>query len=355
MVTESSRHEIPSEECSGAEKVSLIATLGPFHDRPWWWKHIDADDAQCKLHYERLTFRGKNSQGISTLEIPLVMLKVLCRLFQWRRRYIYVFTFECDLVGFSLAFWQTITRMKRPRHVVLQFIMREKEDTWHSRLKYSLMRFIFSSVHRVVVSSSAELEYYRRAFGWPRDKLIFVPFHTAPELLEREPQDEGDYFLAAGRTFRDFETLLAAVAGTCTRLIIVGGSGAVDRYSGHANVQVLENIHVAELEALVLGAKAVLVPLQDRPISIGQSVILQAMALGKPVIATRTAGTSDYIEHMVDGILVNPADASDLRRAIETLGDESVRLNLSRNARARVTCGHLPEHYVAAVRAALAA
>lgn len=353
MIGKPSHHNSRSGRITVTKKDSLIATLGPSHDRPWWWKHIDSDHANCKLDYERLTFRSKYSQEISTLEIPLVMLKILRRLIQWRRRYTYVFSFECDLVGFSIAFWQTIAFMKQPRHVILQFIMREKEDTFRSRFKYQFMRFIFSSVHRVVVSSTNEIEYYKSVFRWHQEKLVFVPFHTAPELLKRQSGSDEDYLLAAGRTFRDFETLLEAVAGAGTRLVLVGGTGAVERYSGLYNVQVLENIPVADLEALVLKARAVVVPLQDRPISIGQSVILQAMALGKPVIATRTAGTADYIKDMVDGILVNPYDALDLRRAIGMLRDESVRQMLGRNARKRVTAAFLPEHYAAAVRAAL--
>jgi glycosyltransferase involved in cell wall biosynthesis len=95
------------------------------------------------------------------------------------------------------------------------------------------------------------------------------------------------------------------------------------------------------------------VPLQDRPISIGQSVLLQAMALGKPVIATRTPGTTDYIEHMVDGVLVRPGDASDLRRAMEMLASEALRRELGRNARQRVYGQLLPEHYAAAIRSSL--
>lgn len=336
-----------------SKTAALVATLGPFHEEPWWWRHVDSVRAQCNVDYERLTFRGKYSQDISTLELPAVMFKILRRLIQWRRSYDYVFSIECDLVGFSVAFWQTITRMKRPRHVIVQFIMREKENTIRSRLKYLLMRFMFSSVHRVVVSSTNELEYYRGVFGWPRKRLVFVPVLTNPEWLKRECKEEGDYYLAAGRTFRDFDTLLEAANGANTKLIIVGGGGTVDKYSGQANVQVMQNIPVSELEELVLGARAVVVPLQDRQISIGQSVLLQAMALGKPVIATRVAGTTDYIEHMVDGVLVGPGDASDLRHAMEMLGCESVRRKLGRNARLRVLGQLLPEHYAAGIRSSL--
>ena len=191
---------------------SAVVTLGPPHDKPWWWKHLALDDGKCRLDYIRLVYRDRFSQDIATAEIPVVMLRVLRQLLRWRKQYSHVFTVELDLVGFSIAFWQTVTGMRRPRHVIIQFIMRERQPTVRSRAKYALMRFLFRSVHRVVVSSALELEYYRGAFGWPDRKLVFVPVLTNPELLERTPVDEDDFVVAAGRTFRDYDTL---VAGDC--------------------------------------------------------------------------------------------------------------------------------------------
>lgn len=340
-------------DCDREGITSIVATLGPFHDKPWWWKHLEADHGLCPLHYERLVYRGKNSQSIKTVELPVVMLKILWKLIGWRRRYACVFTFECDLVGFCIAFWQSITGMRRPRHVILQFIMREKQSTVRSRAKYALMRFLFSSVYRVVVSSRAEVDYYRHVFGWPEGKAVFVPFHTAPELLVRDGMPEEDYILAAGRTFRDYETLLKAVAGTDLKLVIVGGSGAAAELGSQVNVRVLENIPQIELDMLMRKAQAIVVPLQDRAISIGQSVVLHAMGIGKPVIATRTAGTIDYIDDMVDGILVPPGDSDALRDALKNLEDVSLRRTLGDAARNRVATSGLPHHYSAAVRAAV--
>ncbi len=335
---------------------SIVSTLGPPHDKPWWWKHIHVDPRECQLDYERLVYHNWHSQQVSTARIPFVMLKVLRQLLKWRReRYSYVFTIECDLVGLSIAFWQSMTGMRRPRHVIVQFIMREKQQTLPSRVKYGLMSFMFRSVYRVVVSSRAELDYYHKVFNWPTRKLVFVPVLTNPELLERKAMDEGAFYLAAGRTYRDYATLLKAVAGTSLSVLIVGGRGAVREYAGHGeNVRVMENITVGELEALMERARAIVVPLQDRAISTGQSVVLQAMALGKAVIATRTAGTEDYIDDMKDGILVAPGDDRQLRDALLRLEDPGFRRQLGDRARSRIVATNLPRHYADSIRRAIA-
>lgn len=48
-------------------------------------------------------------------------------------------------------------------------------------------------------------------------------------------------------------------------------------------------------------------------------VILEALAMGKPVIATRVNGVPEVIEHMKTGLLVNPRDVDGLASAIESL------------------------------------
>jgi glycosyltransferase involved in cell wall biosynthesis len=342
---------VPADTATRVPKACIVATLGPPHDGPWWRSDVGIGLGACTLDYERLVYRRKSSQDIGVLELPAVMLKLLVHLLRWRRSgYSHVVTFECDLVGLSIAFWQSLTGMRRPRHVIAQFIMREAEPTLRSRAKYALMRFLFRSVHRVVVSARSEVAYYGQAFGWPAGKAAFVAMHTDPGLLDRPAIDEGDYYLAAGRSFRDYDTLLRAVSGTDVALTIVGGRGAAQRYAGIPNVTALENIPPAELIGLMQRARAIVVPLHDRAISIGQSVILQAMALGKAVVATRTAGTVDYVTHLQDGLLVDPGDPEGLRDALVRLGDPTLRRALGARARSRVAAGLLPRHYAASMR-----
>ncbi len=66
-------------------------------------------------------------------------------------------------------------------------------------------------------------------------------------------------------------------------------------------------------------------------------VLLEAMALGKPVVATRVGGIVDVVEDGETGILVRPGDPGDLARAIITLlEDENLARRMGEAGKERV-------------------
>ncbi len=76
--------------------------------------------------------------------------------------------------------------------------------------------------------------------------------------------------------------------------------------------------------------------------------LLEAMASGLPIIASRVAGTEEVLAGTEAGLLVEPGDADGLRDAVERLvADDGLRLRLGTAARARVV-----ERYTVAAQAA---
>jgi glycosyltransferase involved in cell wall biosynthesis len=67
------------------------------------------------------------------------------------------------------------------------------------------------------------------------------------------------------------------------------------------------------------------------------NVVLEAMAVGTPVIAASVSGVPEIIEHMETGLLVEPEDPLGLRAAMsELIGDGGLRGMLGRNALERI-------------------
>jgi glycosyltransferase involved in cell wall biosynthesis len=64
--------------------------------------------------------------------------------------------------------------------------------------------------------------------------------------------------------------------------------------------------------------------------------VREAMAWGRPVVATAVGGLTDAVEDGVTGLLVPPGDVVALRAAIERLlGDPDLRARLGAAGRAR--------------------
>jgi glycosyltransferase involved in cell wall biosynthesis len=59
---------------------------------------------------------------------------------------------------------------------------------------------------------------------------------------------------------------------------------------------------------------------EDMPLA-----ILDAMAVGKPVVSTRLAGIPEEVEHGVTGLLAEPGDAKGLAAALSELSNDPAR------------------------------
>jgi glycosyltransferase involved in cell wall biosynthesis len=67
-------------------------------------------------------------------------------------------------------------------------------------------------------------------------------------------------------------------------------------------------------------------------------VLLEAMAMGKPVVATRVGGIPDLVENGVNGFLVSPGSVPELRDAVlRLLKDRGLSARMGRLGKNRVT------------------
>lgn len=333
----------------------IVLTLGAWHDKPWWWPQLAESPWLPHMGYERFSFGARKANQIGFAQLPALAWRTWKFLRRARRTGVrYVFTFEGDATCYLIGLMQYLPLLRPPRHVILQFISRENSGTAGARFKDFVARTCLRTVHKVIVSSRSEGDYYLSRFGWPADRVAFVPLNSDDRQLAQPTGAREDFIVAAGRSYRDYATLAAAVAGTGIRTIIVCGRSGPGVRDLPPEIELRTEMALDDLLALMARARANVLPLQHRRISTGQTVLLQAMGLGQPVIVTRTAGTEDYIRDGIDGLLVPPSDPAALRAAIRRVFDEGpLAERLGAEARATVERRHRPAIYVAAVAAAL--
>ncbi len=149
--------------------------------------------------------------------------------------------------------------------------------------------------------------------------------------------------LRDGRSHPDFTVLLEGdgpLRGELEEFVHESGLGHCCRFIGtEANVMNL----MAAMDVLILPSIAH----EDFP-----NVILEAMGMGKPVIASRLAGTPEQVEDGVTGLLVGPGDPRALAVAIaRMIIDAPLREQMGRAGRrrfaARFTASTAVSRYVA--------
>lgn len=200
-------------------------------------------------------------------------------------------------------------------------------------------RFLRSLAHArriVCVSRAVEAELAGR--GLPRARLVTVypGFEHPPPV--REPEGEHAVFVGRLVATKGLATLLDALAMAPRVRVVVAGKGPQRRWlEARARWLGLQGRvrfagFVPEEEKIRLVASARFLVHPARWESLGHAVV-EAMLLGKPVVATRAGGLPEAVGY--GGLLVEPGDARALAEAMSKLwDDEGYRAKLGEAARA---------------------
>jgi len=174
------------------------------------------------------------------------------------------------------------------------------------------------------------------------------PIRVLPNAIpapERLPDAAaGDYFVYAGRLSREkgLSTLMRAVQAAQVPLV-VAGTGPLEeslRADASQGVHFLGRLPGDEIDRLLAGSRAAVVPsewAENAPMA-----VLEPMALGRPVVATRMGGIPEQVRDGVDGVLVDAGDELQLAAALRVLADDAAlaeRLGASACERATTTFG----------------
>ena len=212
------------------------------------------------------------------------------------------------------------TGVKSKQILTEVFIDEANPGNFFWRVKNWAFRLIARRSIGVLTNSTAEVETNAARFGLPRERLRFVPMHGIIRETEISALDEG-YIFSAGRTLRDYATLLAAAKKIPRRFVVVCGADDLLDRPIPENVEILREIpreiYLEKLRRCTLVA----LPLLPTERSTGQVVMLEAMGFGKPVVTTNSPGTADIIRDGGNGLLVPPRDAAALVRAVNRLLD----------------------------------
>ena len=231
------------------------------------------------------------------------------------------------------------------RQVMMEYFLDiPRPSSWRWRFKHVLYRLVARRALGILVNSTGEIASTAARFDLPREKVLYVPMYSTIEPPECVESNDGT-ILSVGRTLRDNATLLAAARRFRAPLVLVVGKHDGLPAQLPPNVELLREIPLEEAHRLVRRAAVVVIPLLPAERSTGQVVVLEAMALGKPVVATELAGTVDLIENGVDGVLVPAGDIETLATSVNhLLGNPGEARALGRAAFRRILATGSADH-----------
>jgi len=250
-----------------------------------------------------------------------------------------------DTLGIPIVLLRA-ARLVTPPVVYVSIGLMERIERIRSRRVRERYRAAFRKVHTVVAYHEVEADEIgawlgAESAGGPR--LVFCPFGVDTGYFSPQPDRDPDVDVVSigADPHRDFALLLrlAARHPELSVRIVTSKEHAARLGATPPNVVVERDVPFAEVRDRLARARLVCLPVEDNVLSGATTVLLQAMAMERPVVVTRTrAITTGY--HLADGEncrLVPPGDADALEAAaLDLLADAAKARALAAGARETV-------------------
>ncbi|WP_079907774.1 glycosyltransferase family 4 protein, partial [Carboxydocella sp. JDF658] len=221
------------------------------------------------------------------------------------------------------------------------------------------------SIHNILKTYHKNIDYFITPsyflydklikYGYPKEKIIVLPNFVKREFLDtnfRINNNRG-YCLYFGRLSKEkgIYTLLKAFLHLKDKTLYIVGNGPEENNVrkfilnyGLSNVKILGFLEEKQLKSIIKNSLFVILPsICHENCSMA---ILEAMALGKPVIASNTGGTPEIVTENYNGLLFNPGNVDELIDKINYLYYNKELISvMSKNAIEKINKKYTEEIY----------
>lgn len=272
----------------------------------WNVKHLKTRDGKPITRLGQwLTKLTRNRLGDFHAEI-----KLICK----ARKADIIYSF-----GLHLFFVTLLRKLRFIRSKVVIWVFREPAPTpWWQFRNLDLSRWNLSGCDGILcLTQRCETAFKARS---PRSNVKHIPWGIDTGLFFPDKKSSSEYFLAVGKTGRDYPTFLRACSKTNSNFRIIAPDWSTENIRIPPNVDYLKTnpnvpdgtISYPDLRKWYAGCIATCIPLQGDPEdTCGYTNLLEAMAMGKAVLMTKSGSLDIDIEALGIGFWVKPQDAED--------------------------------------------
>lgn len=220
-----------------------------------------------------------------------------------------------------------------PAHVMVCCWLSEDCAAMGPREVRSVRRSL-AGVARIVVFSSNQVPILRDRFGIPTDRIVVVPFGVDTSYYDPSEVDGapgGGGIVAVGSdSRRDYATLFEASAISGLPMTVACQPRNIAGLTVPSGVRVV-SAYGKEYRRLLHFADLVVTPTVAPAYPSGQSVVLEAMSMGRPTLTTDSPAMREYVRDGWDGALMPARDAAGVAERLSGLmSDPALRETLGR-------------------------
>lgn len=279
----------------------------------WIWEYLPGNTDEIKFLHISAPDRYKDWRKVFTHDLNALALGYQAFREVRRQEYDIVVAWE-SISGFPYGMVRQLTGQKKVPFGILAFSIRGRIA--QIRILEQLGR---GGIDFITVTSKFDMQFYSERLGYSTNRIYYSPLGMYDIFRDQSNPSNCnvDFIYSGGRSGRDTKTLIAAFETLNIPLVLNA------RPYDLVGIVIPENVTVSDLVPFSQfcdynnQARFVVVTLEDRHSSaMGLTSIIYAMSAGKAVVATRTPWTSEYVNEGETGLLVNPGDPVDLRRAI---------------------------------------
>ena len=183
-----------------------------------------------------------------------------------------------------------------------------------------LYRQLYRRVDAVIVFSTNQRATLVELLGIAPERVHVVAFGIDLDELAGVTTSDSGRLAAIGRDLgRDWATLVSAARSSGWAVDLVTRPDQVAGLDLPPEIQLYPPVDRSSYLEVLASSSVVVVPTEVRQYPTGQTVLLEAMALGKACVVTDTPAMGEYVRHDETAVLVPPHDPAAFRSAVDGL------------------------------------